>query len=60
MKDLRDLKDFDDTRCKTYRRRINYRTEASHTAVQDEAHGFHIDYHLPLRVRDIERERDVY
>ena len=26
MKDLRDLKDFDDTRCTTYRQRINYRT----------------------------------
>ena len=28
MKDLGDLKDFDDVRCKTYERRINYRTEA--------------------------------
>ena len=28
MKDLRDLKDFGDTRCKTCERRINYRTEA--------------------------------
>ena len=26
MKDLRDLKDFDDTRCATYRRRTDYRT----------------------------------
>jgi len=24
MKDLRDLKDFDDTRCKTYQRRMKY------------------------------------
>ena len=27
IKDLQDLKDFDYTRCKTYNRRINYRTE---------------------------------
>jgi len=28
MEDLRDLKDFADTRCEAYKRRINYRTEA--------------------------------
>ena len=28
MKDLRDLKDIDDTRCKTFKRRIHCRAEA--------------------------------
>ena len=33
MKDLRDLKDFDDTRCKTFKRPINRRAPAPHGGV---------------------------
>ena len=44
MNDLRDLKDFDDTRGTTYRRRIDYRTEAEESTLSDWPPGAAIGY----------------